>query len=294
MSDESKSRGPGDQDYEIITYPNGTSSLKQVATGEVMHSRIGPWEEANLLYIQQSRLADRLSRSGRIEPLVLYDVGLGIGANAIGAIWCAEEARAPERSLEIHSFENDLKGMRFALDHPDQFPFLQGYESACEQLLNRKQWASPDGRVQWRLWEGDFFSHLDEVPEPELVFWDFYAPKSCPELWSAKSFEKLLKKTERRRNLGLATTLYTYSAATPIRVSMLLAGLYVGYGTSTAMKADTTVASTRREDLESPLDGKWLEKLTRSQSPFPYDWKEEDKDFDKLRAKILGLPQFSV
>ena len=45
----------------------------------------------------------------------------------------------------------------------------------------------------------------------------------------------------------------TYSAATPTRVTLLLAGFYVGSGVSTGMKGETTVAATRRVALGSLL-----------------------------------------
>src|SRR4051794_17781708 len=85
--------------HELIQYKNGTSSLKHKISGETMHSFIGPWDEARLLYIEQSRLAERiiLSESQKdaqavSRPLVLFDMGLGAAANALAVLDCYEKA----------------------------------------------------------------------------------------------------------------------------------------------------------------------------------------------------------
>ena len=40
--------------------PEGFASIRQISSGEIMHSRTPPMEEARLLYVEQSRLAERL------------------------------------------------------------------------------------------------------------------------------------------------------------------------------------------------------------------------------------------
>ncbi|MFN7133800.1 MAG: methyltransferase, partial [Myxococcales bacterium] len=64
-----------DGDFELVTLANGARAVRQLSTGEVMHPAVGPWQEANLLYVEQPKLGERLSSPG--GPLVLFDVGLG-------------------------------------------------------------------------------------------------------------------------------------------------------------------------------------------------------------------------
>ncbi len=47
-------------DYEVHIAPEGFASIRQITSGEIMHSRTPPLEEAQLLYVEQSRLAERL------------------------------------------------------------------------------------------------------------------------------------------------------------------------------------------------------------------------------------------
>src|SRR5947208_12117921 len=84
-------------DYEVHRAPGGFASIRQISSGEIMHSRTPPMVEAHRLYIEQSDLAERLrvppKKSGVPEsatPLVIWDVGLGAAANAMAAILCYE------------------------------------------------------------------------------------------------------------------------------------------------------------------------------------------------------------
>ena len=115
-------------DYEVHRAWEGFSSIRQISSGEIMHSRTEPMEEARRLYVEQARLGERL-REISTEPLILWDVGLGAAANAMAAIESYENAE-PRRRLQIISFENDLDSLRLAAAHLTSFPYLRA------ELLN--------------------------------------------------------------------------------------------------------------------------------------------------------------
>ena len=99
-------------DYELHRSVHGFYSIRQISSGEIMHSVSAPSEEANQLYIEQSALAARLS-TGTSKELVIWDVGLGAASNAMAAIHCFERChggnnRAGLRPLRLLSFEQDL------------------------------------------------------------------------------------------------------------------------------------------------------------------------------------------
>ena len=92
-------RTPALGEYEVHVAREGFASIRHVASGEVMHARTPPMEEAESLYVDQSGLAERLQlgpaeNASDAPPLVLWDVGLGAGANAMAAIRCYEQAAA--------------------------------------------------------------------------------------------------------------------------------------------------------------------------------------------------------
>jgi queuine tRNA-ribosyltransferase len=280
------------KNHELIVFENGRISLKERASGQTMHSKIGPWEEANAIYIEQSGLSARL-RAGTenaARPLVVYDVGLGIAANALAALHCRSvlggEAR---RSLEIVSFENDLSGLRLALEHSRNFPFLAGFEDVLREVLEGGMWRDEKSGSFWVIREGEFGDWVSRGFEglraPEVIFYDFYSPGVQPELWRLEYFEAL------RRVCTPDAILVTYSVSTPVRVALLLAGFFVGKGKSTEAKLETTVATGGLEDLAEPLGREWLEKLGKSSRAFPSGL--ENWTRDEVVARVLGCGQFA-
>jgi hypothetical protein len=93
-----------------------------------------------------------------------------------------------------------------------------------------------------RLLRGDAREQLPPGPF-DVIFHDPYSPANNGELWTVEWFKLL------RERASENAVLATYSAAPATRVSMLLAGWYVGAGASTGTKGETTVAATKLELL---------------------------------------------
>jgi queuine tRNA-ribosyltransferase len=109
--------------FEIVTLDSGQRAVRHLGHGEVMHP-VGPWEEANRLYPQQTGLAALLSQPNE-RPLRVLDVGLGGGANAIASLEISRTLGAARlRPLEIISLELDTTALELAADDAEGFPFL--------------------------------------------------------------------------------------------------------------------------------------------------------------------------
>ena len=274
--------------FELVTTKTGAISIRNNVVGEIMHNPVGPWVEANALYVDQSRLRERLSLA-TIEPLVVFDVGLGAAANALAALVCARETDG--RGLSLVSFERDLALLRFALESSSHFAHFKGYEEGLTQLLQTGEWSS--GKHSWKLHHGDFSVCLDahlasHGEKPHVIFYDPYSPKVNREMWSTAIFSKIRGACREPAEGG--TSLYTYSQATRIRVSLLRAGFHVGYGAPTGLKTETTVASTDFGQLASPLGASWLERWSRSHDRYPYDCeKASEAAMDEfIKAQIFA------
>jgi tRNA U34 5-methylaminomethyl-2-thiouridine-forming methyltransferase MnmC len=272
-----------DGDFELVTLGNGMRAVRSLVHGEVMHPSVGPWEEAQSLYVAQSRLAEKLQVEG--PPLHVWDVGLGAGTNAVAALTCARALGARQRrQLKIVSFEIDLAPLRLALADAEGFPFLRPFAQAGAMVAAEHHWS--DGLLHWDLHLGDALALWREAWQPaDVVFFDPFSPVSNPALWTPAAFELL--RGHAREN-GQGCTLFTYSAATPTRVSLLLGGFFVGTGVATGMKRETTVAGTQRESLEQPLDGRWLARWERSAAQAPHGRVIDDE----LRRSIRAHRQF--
>ncbi len=243
-----------------------------------MHNPVGPWLEANQLYIEQSDLKNHLLTDTDTE-LVIYDVGLGAAANAIATLHAVKNTIRPVRLV---SFEIDLDLLRFALEHSKELQYLEGYEETIHTLLKEKSWSFKN--IKWDLLHGDFLEGINTVPQRcHLIYYDPYSPKQNEAMWTTACFKKLRDKCQDR------AMLYNYSQATTIRAALLEAGFYVGYGQPTGKKTNTTQAATRLEDLKNPLDERWLQRWKRSPTPFPIHCEDETQ----LKELILTHKQFN-
>ena len=223
--------------FELKTFENGTVSVLDHEFGETMHSIIGPTQEARQVYLEQAQIQERFLRSGH-SPLVIFDVGLGIGTNALACLNLIDQG-FQKRDLHLVSFEINPLGLEFALQHPHQFPFIQDKVKILTSLLENKYVSlkmKSGFNLQWDLILGDFRKTIFQAPSPEVIFYDFYSPKICPELWNLSTFKKCFQATAVRRKAGLSTFLCTYTTSTAARTALMLAGFYVGKGISTGWK----------------------------------------------------------
>ncbi|MBU6376254.1 MAG: hypothetical protein KGQ59_09685 [Bdellovibrionales bacterium] len=287
--------------FETLACKTG-HTLRDSVSHQSMHSLIGPTLEAQLIYLEPSMLGERLQKDAS-EPLVLWDVGMGIAANSIESLKLSLNSDS-KRPLEIHSFELHPEAIEKALDQPQEFAFVQDHARIIRQLLESGEahWRSPNHLAdnRWYLHRGDFKDYLDPVsqsiPPADLIFWDFYTPQSCPDLWSPELFTRV-------RSASPDSLLFTYSAATPVRVALLLAGFTVGHPSPqqqvTPMKLDATRAAarySRRPELGELLNWEWIEKLKRSSRFRPYgnsSWARASS-VTKILDAILQHEQFQI
>jgi tRNA U34 5-methylaminomethyl-2-thiouridine-forming methyltransferase MnmC len=260
---------PSGSAYHLIRLLNGAHSVHSPAHGETMHPGLGPMAEAEALYVTQLRLVERLREIGSQEEFVIWDVGLGAAANALTVL---RAMRAVDRSLRLLSFDHTLEPLRFALSERRRLLFFDGYETVIDQLLERQRTEFQNGRqsVRWELHLGDFPSLLQQPqagawPKPQAILFDPWSPAKNPAMWTAPLFSDLFKRLEATRPCGLPT----YSRSTMLRVSLLLAGFWVGVGRASGRKEETTMAANRPELISRPLDGRWLERARRSRSAEP-------------------------
>ena len=282
-----KSRTLGD--YEIHTAWEGWSNIRQISSGEIMHSRTAPMDEARGLYVEQSQLAARV-REESAEPLVIWDVGLGAAANAIAAIGCYEEqaAAGPVRSMQIISFENDLDSLRLAFRHNREFPYLR-HAGPAGILADRRWQSRAHAGLSWVLVPGDFPATVAAAPAPpDVIFYDMFSTRTHGDPWTLTAFHKVFAACA-----GRAAELFTYSCATANRTALLAAGFYVARGCNAGQKTETTIALTPaaaaagRHEL---LGAEWLQKWGRSTAQFPAELPAEHHP--AFERTIRDHPQF--
>jgi S-adenosyl-L-methionine-dependent methyltransferase len=278
-------------DFELVVTTAGAVSIRNNVVNEIMHNPVGPWREANDLYIDQSDLRGIMESPGS-EDLVLFDVGLGAASNAIAAIDAVIKLPvAPIRKLHVVSYENNLELLRFTIQHADAFEHLRGYADVLQKLLDVRYWSSPCGRIKWDLKEGDFQQLMGrERLVPDLVFYDPYSPAVNQDMWTLKAFKNLFACCT-PANSHKQVAIYTYSVSTPVRSAMLLAGFYVGHGRPTGLKKETTQFATDASLIHRPLGLEWFGRWVRSQNQWPFD--VDDDSREDARENLQRHPQMS-
>lgn len=275
-------------DFELVTLRGGGKSIRSVAHGETMHIGTDPVTEASELHIDQQRMSERAALWKGTEPFAIWDVGLGPAANAIASIIALQGAGA---GAEIHSFEIDTAVLEFALLHSRALGYLAGWEAAVERLLKDGS-SEPVPGVRWILHRGDFSLMAPEATAPSAILFDPYSPARNPEMWNLGTFQSLLGCT--RKEIPCLLTNYTRS--TSARVTMLMAGWFVGRGVPTGEKEETTIASNCIDLLEAPLDDAWLSRVRSSTNSSPLRGRNYGRDpiSPQDYALLAAHPQFGA
>jgi queuine tRNA-ribosyltransferase len=276
--------------YEVVIR-DGTGHIREMTSGEVMHSVNDPADEARSLYVEQSRLVERLTEPA--APLVVWDVGLGAATNAMAAIQAAESMRG-RRRLTLVSFENDLDSLKLALRHPAWFKHLR--HAAPRGLLAENRWSNVAAGVDWLLLRGDFNATKFMAPLPDVIFFDPFSFKTDCELWTLAAFRELADLLSVK-----AAELFTYTYSTSVRAALLAAGFYVARGRGTGPKAETTIGLTPRAVVDADgrevlhgrelLGEEWLAKWHRSDARAPLGTDASDVSWQQA---VRAHPQFQM
>ncbi|MEO8706316.1 MAG: tRNA-guanine transglycosylase, partial [Kofleriaceae bacterium] len=253
------------------------TSIRHVPSGEVMHSINEPDLEAERIYVGQSTLLARAREAG--TPIVVWDVGLGAGHNAMAVIRALEGTRA---SLELVSFERDLDAFHLALANLVHFRHLR--HEAPHRLAQAGAFERPG--LTWRLIAGDFLVTHAAAPRPDVVFYDPFSTKVDGPLWTLAMFQRLYAQ------LTAPVELFTYSASTAVRSAMLAAGFHVARGVASGPKPETTIALVAPLAPHALLDHAWLERRARSTAKLPADIPADQHA--AIEARIIGHAQFGV
>ena len=253
--------------YRIVKLAGGAHSIHSLAHRETFHPVIGPVAEAGALYVRQLKVVERLQHHA--GDFVVWDVGLGGAANVLTFLRATQSIRS---SIKLLSFDHTLEPLEFALQHAGALGYLDRYEAHLGELLEKKRVVFQDGpqTVTWEVHVADFPGLLHQpaatqFAKPHAIMFDAFSPATNPAMWTLPLFTKLFQLLDPARTCALPT----YSRSTILRVTLLLAGFFVGAGHATGEKEETTIAANTLELIEEPLGRKWLGRVRRSTSAEP-------------------------
>jgi tRNA U34 5-methylaminomethyl-2-thiouridine-forming methyltransferase MnmC len=279
--------------YRIVKLVNGVHSVHSLAERETFHPVIGPAAEAEALYVKQLCLVERMT--AHTGEFVIWDVGLGAAANVLTVLRATRETHCP---LRIISFDHTLEPLQFALENAEALGYFTDYEPPVAAFLKNHHHTFTDGnrQVTWNLHLGDFPSLLRtphsalRTNPPHAILFDAFSPAKNPTMWTEPLFENLFRHLDPIRPCALPT----YTRSNLVRVSLLLAGFYVGAGHATGEKEETTIAANTLSLITEPLDQKWLARVRKSTSAEPL-WEPIYRQSPLAEAtweKLRQHPQF--
>lgn len=253
--------------YKLVKVAGGVHSLHSLDYGETFHPVIGPVAEAEALYVRQTELRERLSRHQC--AFVMWDVGLGAAANALTVLKATEDL---DCKIHLISFDQTIEPAEFALRHVEALGYLHGHEEHLGKLISKKHLVYRKGNqeVTWELHVADFPTLLREpiaarLPRPHAILFDAFSPATNPAMWTLGLFTDLFQLLDH----STPCVLPTYSRSTMLRVTLFLAGFFVGVGHATGEKEETTIAANSRSLIREPLEKSWLKRVRRSSSAEP-------------------------
>jgi tRNA U34 5-methylaminomethyl-2-thiouridine-forming methyltransferase MnmC len=279
--------------YQLVQLVNGSYSLRSLTFGETFHPVVGPVAEAEALYVKQLRLAERL-RMETTRPFILWDVGLGAAANVLTVLDACR--KIPSRT-RILSFDFTLEPLEFASWHAAELGYFAGYEEPVAELLSsgRAIFQNGSNQADWSFHQGDFPALIhsqaaETFEKPDAILFDAFSPAKNPAMWTQPLFARIFQLLAPDRPCAIPT----YSRSTMLRVSLLLAGFFVGAGHATGEKEETTIAANSLELIDEPLDRKWLARASVSTSAEPL-WEPVYRQAPlspESREKLAAHPQF--
>ena len=268
------------------------ASIHSLQHQETFHPVVGPVAEAEALYVRQLRFPERI-RACHAE-FVIWDVGLGAAANVLTVLRASHEIPG---KLRVISFDHTLEPLEFGLEHATELAYFGGFEKSLKQLLrtHHVQLSNGQQQVDWELRLGDFPQYIntpaaDTLPKPHAILFDAFSPATNPAMWTQPLFARIFTLLDPNRPCALPT----YSRSTMLRVSLLLAGFYVGVGHATGEKEETTIAANAMSLIDEPLNRNWLARAHRSTSAEPL-WTplyRQAKMSDETWEKLQRHPQF--
>ncbi|MDR3607612.1 MAG: MnmC family methyltransferase [Oligoflexia bacterium] len=278
--------------FELVTLKSGIISLRSLENRETFHPVTGPKAEANILHVKQQRLVERsaaLTATG--GTFVIWDVGFGAAANVLATI---EALKGTGSRAEIHSFDKTTAPLEFALTHADELGYFGGHEKNLHHLISDRD-VEITPHLRWKLHLGDFRETVKgaSLPAPHAIIYDPYSPVGNPEMWTQDHFTRVRNSL----NPDVPCLLTNYTRSTAVRVTLLLAGFFVGIGCEVGEKAETTIASNRLELLERPLEQSWLDRVRISRNSAPMTGPAysqaciSDEDFARLNCRPQFQPQ---
>ena len=200
----------------IITTTDGSHTVEIPELHVTYHSRHGAVQESMHVFIEAG-LRHVLHRENIPIPLRIFEMGLGTGLNALLTVMEAKKQQALIHYTAVEAYplqEEEWQALNYGGDE------------------QQKQWLQQIHEAPWykEVVISDYFTFrkdkkkLDDFFSAErfnLIYYDAFAPRAQPELWTKEVFMQLYTLLEP------GGVLVTYCSKSDVRRAMITAGFTV-------------------------------------------------------------------
>ncbi|GAA0878566.1 tRNA (5-methylaminomethyl-2-thiouridine)(34)-methyltransferase MnmD [Algoriphagus jejuensis] len=176
---------------KIITTGDGSHSLYHEALQETYHNSQGAYREAIHIYMIYG-LDSWLARNPRKYPIRIFEVGFGTGLNAWLTLVWAEQNQIPVlyHTIEPFPLEKEIYSQLNYIEHDNGIWHFHKYFEA----LHNAPWNEGGPVSEYFNFKKDKATLEEAQLYPsDVVFFDAFAPKKQPELWSKDSLQKVVE-----------------------------------------------------------------------------------------------------
>ena len=233
---------------------------------EAYHSvTAGAFRESVEKFCIPCNIPQKAKKTGNVN---LFDVCFGLGYNTVAFLDTVFKAN-PKAKVFVVGFEMNLSVIESSLKV--NWKEYEGWKPIIRTALKNKRCEKgflslnyADEKIRLKIFIGEGRAILKEFGErfygfADAIFHDPFSPKVNPELWTFEFFS-ILRKIIKEDGI-----LATYSAASPVRKALLMAGFGVKEGIALGRKSKSTVASPSFKTEE-----KLLKKLKISTKAVPF------------------------
>jgi tRNA U34 5-methylaminomethyl-2-thiouridine-forming methyltransferase MnmC len=206
---------------KLVKTSDGSVTFFSSEFNETYHSTTGAYEEAVKKYAEPCKIAT-------FDKVRILDVCFGLGYNSAAALDAFHGTH-----IEIIGLENDeeiLKEIE-SLETP-----FKNYD-IIKQAAKKKFYSSE--KIMIKIVVGDARETVKKLVtrDFDVVFFDPFSPKKCPELWTAEFLSDVFSLMKPKGVLA------TYSCAKSVRENLTKAGFTVMDGPCVGRKSPSTIAT---------------------------------------------------
>ena len=176
-------------DYVTIITDDGSSTLRDPATGETFHSGFGAVTESKLVFIRNG--LNYMIQNQSTARINLLEIGFGTGLNALLTL-----VEACRRSIQIEYTSIDAFPLSPENAAKLNFTQLAEFETFKNDFITFHNEAGMEqtfgnGLFKLKRIQIDLFEFEPAKSYFNLIYFDAFSPNVQPELWSLQVFTKL-------------------------------------------------------------------------------------------------------